>query len=181
LQRGKYHPEPGWSVDSQPPLLRSLRSADEISSARLKGLFHYWAALKGERLGPSRADLNPAEMREQLGWIWLMDVLDGGDDFRFRMGGDRVVQFFGERLSGNTLKAVLPRAPAFFGRFLDLATRLVETGAPVIGGPSQTSYQPKSYLEIEAVLFPLSDDGVSVTGLMGSIEIKPLKSLDTRD
>lgn len=120
-------------------------------------------------------------MREQLGWIWLMDVLDGGSDFRFRMGGDRVVQFFGERLAGSTLKAVLPRAPAFFGRFLDLAARAVETAGPVIGGPSQTTYQPKSYLEIEVVLFPLSDDGATVTGLMGSIEIKPIKSLDAHD
>src|ERR1700743_1982355 len=111
-----------------------------------------WAARA--HFAQARSDLNPADMKDQLGWVWLMDVLDGGTDFRFRMGGDRVVQFFGERLSGNTLKAILPLPPALFGHFLDLANRLVETGAPVIGGPSQTSYQPKSYLEIEAVLFP---------------------------
>ena len=138
--------------------------------------------MRGDRFAPPRADLNPTEMREQLGWLWLMDVIDGGRDFRFRMGGDRVVQFFGERLSGNTLSGVAHRAPAFFGRFRDLVTMATNEKRAIAGGPAQTAYEPRSFLEVEALILPLSDDGVNVTGIMGSIEIRPLHSIpDPRD
>jgi len=164
-------------VDSQTPLQRVVENADSLSSERLQRLYRHWAKLKADRFAPARGDLNPSEMKDQLGWIWLMDVVDGGEDFRFRMGGDRVVQFFGRRLSGETLKNVVPAAPAFFGRFLDLVTMATQKRAPVAGGPAQTAYQPRAYLEVEALLLPLSDDGANVTGIMGAIEVRPLTSI----
>lgn len=162
------------TLDSPTPNQRVLTSVEDISSARLRRLFEHWSLLKGDRYGPARSELNPGEMREQLGWIWLMDVIDGGYDFRFRMGGDRVIQFFGQRLAGAMLRNTIPLAPQFFGRFFDLATLALASRHPVIGGPGRTTYQPKSYLEVEAVLFPLSDDGREITGLLGSIETRPL-------
>lgn len=161
-------------MDSPTPNQRIVESADALSSARLRRLFDYWTQLSGERFAPARNELNPTEIREQLGWLWLMDVVDGGRDFRFRMGGDRVVQFFGERLSGNTLSGVAHRAPAFFGRFRDLVSMATKEKKGVAGGPAQTAYEPRSFLEVEALLLPLSDDGVNVTGIMGSIEVRSL-------
>jgi hypothetical protein len=170
------------NLDSSTPLQRLVESADDLASKRLKRLFAYWDGLRGTRFAPARSDLNPAEMKDQLGWVWLMDVIDGGTDFRFRMGGDRVVQFFGERLSGNTLRAVLPRSPAFFGRFLDLVTETTAARKPVAGGPAQTAYEPRAFLEVEVLLLPLSDDGAAVTGIMGCIEIRPMtRTPDPRD
>ncbi len=137
-------------------------------------LYDYWTSLKGERVAPARSELNPADMRDQLGWIWLMDVIDGGEDVRFRMGGDRVVQFFGQRLNGATLKSVQPTAPLFFGRFLDLVQLAIKSGRPTSGGPSQTAYEPKAFMEVEALMLPLSDDGTTITGLLGGIDVRPI-------
>jgi hypothetical protein len=169
-------------LDSQTPLQRIVTRADSLHSERLQRLFSYWDALRGARTAPSRGELNPAEMKDQLGWVWLMDVLDGGKDFRFRMGGDRIVQFFGERLSGNTLAGVSDRAPAFFGRLRDLVGMATVTQKAVAAGPTQTAYEPRAFLEVEALILPLSDDGVKITGILGSIEIKPLAKVpDPRD
>jgi hypothetical protein len=153
---------------------RIVRDPEQLVSERLQRLLAYWTSLKGTRLAPARSELNPADMRDQLGWIWLMDVLDGGEDFRFRMGGDRIIQFFGQRLAGATLNDVAAQYPEFFGRFRNLVHLATYSGKPASGGPSQTAYEPRAYLEVEALMLPLSDDGKSVTGLLGGIEVKPL-------
>ena len=157
------------------PKQRVIENASPIISERLRQLYDYWADVKGKRFAPARKEINPVKLRDHLGWIWLMDVIDDGEDFRFRLGGDRIVQFLGERLAGLRLKEVQPKSPVFFGRFFDLAALATKKKKPVLGGPTQTAYEPKAYLEVEAVLLPLSDDGVNVTGLLGSIEIKPLQ------
>ena len=46
------------------------------------------------RAMPSRSDIRPSEMKEHLGWILLLDVLDGGEDFRFRTVATRVSEYF---------------------------------------------------------------------------------------
>ena len=169
-------------MDSPTPSQRIVETADAITSERLKSLFAYWTRLRGGRFAPPRSELKPAQMREQLGWLWLMDVVDGGHDFRFRMGGDRVIQFFGRRLAGTTLRALQPASPAFYGRFFDLVSLATNNGKPVLGGPTQTAYEPRAFLEVEALILPLSDDGKMVTGLLGSIEIRPLQKIpDPRD
>jgi hypothetical protein len=159
-----------------------VEDADVISSGRLKRLFDYWNTLKGARIAPARTDLKPADMREHLVWIWLMDAGNNGEEFRFRMGGDRVVQFFGNHLGGASVKDVLPNAPAFFGRFLDVVTLAAKSAKPVLAGPGQVPYEEKAFFEMEALLLPLSDDGVNVTGLLGGMEIRPLaKAVEPRD
>jgi hypothetical protein len=153
---------------------RLVHDANQLTSERLKRLYVYWDALRGNRVGPARSELNPADMRDQLGWIWLMDVTDGGADFRFRMGGDRVIQFFGRRLSGALLSDIAKESPQFFGRFRNLVRLATTSARPASGGPAQTAYEPKAHLDVEALMLPLSDDGVTVTGLLGGIEIRPL-------
>ncbi|HEX2591739.1 MAG TPA: PAS domain-containing protein [Rhizomicrobium sp.] len=169
-------------MDSQPSAHRIVESADGIASERLKRLFAYWTQLRGTRFAPMRNEINPSDMREQLGWVWLMDVVDGGADFRFRMGGDRAVQYFGHHLAGATLKQIQPQAPQFFGRFFDLVSLCVKQGKPAGAGPSQTAYPPRAFLEVEVLVLPLSDDGSTVTGVIGSIEIVPLtRPVEPRD
>jgi len=161
-------------VDTPTPNQRIVHDPNQLTSERLRRLYAYWASLKGERIAPSRSELNPADMRDQLGWIWLMDVIDGGEDFRFRLGGDRVIQFFGQRLSGMLLSRAMPGSPEFFSRFRNLVRLAALNALPASGGPAQTAYQPRAYLEIEALMLPLSDDGRTVSGILGGIELRPL-------
>lgn len=170
------------ALDSSAGHHRAIADASAISSERLQRLYRYWESLKDGQFAPKRTELNPSHMKDQLGWIWLMDVIDGGTDFRFRMGGDRVIQFFGAHMAGMTLRDILPKAPHFFGRFMELLMLATEARQPTLSGPSQAAYEPKSYLEIEVLVLPLSDDGVNVTGMIGGMEVRPLvKTVDPRD
>ena len=39
-------------------------------------------------------------MKGVLASTFIIDVVDGGQDFRFRFAGDRIIQFMGRRFAG---------------------------------------------------------------------------------
>src|SRR5690606_40981648 len=51
-------------------------------------------AKRGDRIMPARADMDPLELRDYLGWIVIVDVLDGGSDFYYRLVGTKVAHYF---------------------------------------------------------------------------------------
>ena len=42
--------------------------------------------LAGERFATSRKQINPSQFKPVLGQVFLVDVIDNGDDFRFALG-----------------------------------------------------------------------------------------------
>ncbi|HEX7968313.1 MAG TPA: PAS domain-containing protein, partial [Stellaceae bacterium] len=54
----------------------------------------YWESKRRGRHMPSRADIDPIEMKAHLGWIVLADVLPRLADFRLRLVGTLVTQYF---------------------------------------------------------------------------------------
>jgi len=70
----------------------------------LSFLKDYWDQKRAGRAMPSRADIHPAEMKEHLGWIILVDVFPDFSDFRYRTIGSRVTQYFLQVSTGRTIK-----------------------------------------------------------------------------
>gem|GEM_PF-422740 len=50
----------------------------------------YWRALPGSGM-PDRGSIDPTEMRALLPYTFLVDVLEGGRDFRYRLIGTNIV------------------------------------------------------------------------------------------
>lgn len=48
-----------------------------IRHPRLRQLYEYWDKQRGDRAMPSRADLDPIDMRFAIGNVILIDVIDG--------------------------------------------------------------------------------------------------------
>src|ERR1700744_5611987 len=67
----------------------------------------YWQAKRGARVMPGRNDISPAQLKVQLPQILLAHVVDGGDDFRYRLVGTRLLQFFQDEPSGRLMSEVL--------------------------------------------------------------------------
>jgi hypothetical protein len=63
----------------------------------------YWDAKRGARAMPSRSDISPAEMKEHLGWVVLLDALPDYSDFRYRTIGSRVTEYFLSDSTGKTI------------------------------------------------------------------------------
>jgi len=62
-------------------------SVDKISSNVLQFLLTYWLGLRNGRGTPRPEQINPLEMRPALGYVALVDPIDGGRDFRYRLYG----------------------------------------------------------------------------------------------
>jgi len=150
---------------------RIIERADQIEGRRLRAMYDYWRAKAESRIGPRREEIRPEEIKKLLPWIWLVDVVDGGADYRFRLGGEEIVKFMGERLAGATLSAQ-PRV-AFFQNMRTRFDACVRAKAPIMIGPARTTHEPSSFLEISALLLPSSENGVDVSLIFGVIEVRP--------
>jgi len=45
--------------------------------------------LRAGRIGPKRDEISPAPLRGLLPFTFIIDVVDGGRDFRFRFAGEK--------------------------------------------------------------------------------------------
>jgi hypothetical protein len=137
-----------------------------LTSEKLAGIQKIWRELAAGAIGPTREAVTPARLRGTLPWTFVIDVV--GEDFKFRFAGDRIIQFMGRRLQGTMLSE--HRGTPFFDGMHQFFRRSVDTKAPLANGPSPVTYPGKEHLEMEVMVLPLSNDGESVSGLLGTFD-----------
>jgi hypothetical protein len=141
-----------------------------LVSEKLVGALDAWKRVSAGRLAPKREEITPALLRSVLPSIWMIDVIDGGKDFRFRFAGDRVIQFMGRRYAGEVLSDHVD--VLFFQRMKAILAECVNRKAPVAVGPLRSNLPDKDHLEMEVVVMPLSEDGETVTCLFGAMDVR---------
>jgi hypothetical protein len=137
-----------------------------LTSEKLVGIHKIWRELAAGGIGPTREAVTPARLRGTMPWTFVIDVV--GEDFRFRFAGDRIIQFMGRRLQGTLLSE--HRGTPFFDGMHQFFSRSVTTKMPLTNGPSPVTYPGKEHLEMEVMVLPLSSDGETVTGLLGTFD-----------
>jgi hypothetical protein len=85
------------------PTLHEVIALDELESPALRAGVRYWRQLCGERRFPGREDLNPRGMAKLLRNTELVSVLDGGDDYEYRIVGDAVACAYGGSFQNHRL------------------------------------------------------------------------------
>jgi len=80
-----------------------------------KALFDYWNRLRGSRALPSRTEINPREIAQCLGDVFLIEGTLA--DFRFRLAGSRIGEGLGRALTGLPFETIWKPAvrPAALG------------------------------------------------------------------
>lgn len=151
----------------------AAKPADALVSAQLVTVYDAWKQAAGARLAPRREEIAPAPIKSALSWIWMIDVVDEGRDFRFRIAGDRVIQFLGRRYAGHLLSEFQDQP--FFQRMRAILELCVRRKQPFGAGPMRSNLQGKEFLEMEVVVLPLSEDGSSVTGIFGAMDVRPVQ------
>ncbi len=76
---------------------------DQLDPGPLRFLFVHWTALKGARALPLLSQIDPLEMRPALGYIKLVDVLENGRDFRYRLFGTAIALVSGYDMTNRRL------------------------------------------------------------------------------
>jgi hypothetical protein len=75
-------------------------SLAEIDNQMLRSLAGYWQSLREDERPPLLTKIDALAMKEILGFILLVDTLDGGADFRYRVYGSKVADLTGEDFTG---------------------------------------------------------------------------------
>jgi hypothetical protein len=140
----------------------------------------YWDGKRGARAMPTRADIKPADMKEHLGWIVLLDALPDFSDFRFRTIGTRVTQYFLADSTGKTLSEA-------FGQYGDTVVsgvlavhRRAAEGKVAVRAHGGAGWLGRSFLDFDALFLPLSDDGAVANMLLGAFTFDLSKLLQAR-
>lgn len=136
--------------------------------ATLAFLKSYWDLKRGARAMPARSDIRPSEIKEHLGWILLVDVLAEPDEFRFRMVGTRITEYFVLDPSGKTIaEAFAPYGEETVNTVLATHRKVVRERVPMrVHGGAGLFARP--YLDFDAIYLPLSSDGQSVNIILSA-------------
>ena len=149
-----------------------LKGPDAIVGDKSQALHALWKELTGDRLAPRREEVTLSLVRNLAPWLWTVDVIDKGADFRFRLAGDNIIQFL-DGLHAGMLLSELPESP-FYERLRHTLTHCAEYKRPVAVGPVHSTLEGKEHWEMEALVLPLSEDGETINCLMGVLELWPL-------
>lgn len=153
----------------------------QIDNPALEFLRSYWEARRAGRVMPSRGDMNPADFKPHLGNMAMVDVLDGGAEFRYRVVGTLLTQYMLTDPTGKTLTEAWPDPPGPVARRVrDNLVNIVQTRAMMhIWGTLDWSRFPGE--AFDALYVPLSDDGKSVNMILNLFTFDRSRALLDRE
>ena len=139
---------------------------DYSSDPVLAKTLAYWRAKRRARSMPSRRDIDPTEIGPLLSHLQLIEVVDGGIRYRYRLAGTSLVTAFGREYTGRYLDEL------FAGERLAYAQRVFGTVCskrkPVF---LRNRYSTTRDVDMIAnrLYMPLSEDGCSVNVIFGAL------------
>ncbi len=158
-------------------LSKSLFTVDAVANEAdliaptLRDLYRYWQRLRVNGALPHHHAINPADFVPHLGLVNLIDVVDGGRDFRFRLIGSIVDHVLQRSYTGTTVSDYPRRS----GRehLMAIFTSATLERQPYVGCGKVTSVNFKE-VTYWSVALPLRDDEASVSTLLVSNHFSPL-------
>jgi hypothetical protein len=136
--------------------------SDQPAAPAILRLLAYWNARRGVRFAPARADIDPADITALLPDIMMVDVLDGGRDFRFRLIGTRIVEGVGRDSTGRLFSELYADQPEARRRLGDRFQRVLRLRQPVFSRGRIYWVAERGHKSFESAHLPLSADGQNV-------------------
>jgi hypothetical protein len=136
-----------------------------VKRPELQFILDHWNAIRGERAMPSRADIVLRDLKAQLGWISLIDVLPDTDDFRYRLIGTRIIRYFRGDTTGKTVTESFVLVPEAGAMMLALLRSVVQNRL-VVRSFGNLAWMGNDFEDFESLFLPFSDDGTAVTMIM---------------
>jgi len=159
---------------SMPPNFQAgdYEYCDGAESPEIRQLVAYWNERRGERFAPSRADIDPTAIRWILPCLSMIDVIDGGQDFRFRLLGTRIVDGLGRDSTGRYFGEVYAGQPNVMERMRERMHRVMRLKQPQYTRGTCYWQPDRAYKHFEDVNLPLSSDGTHVDIILGALVLR---------
>jgi hypothetical protein len=146
-------------------------------------LHEYWLAKRGERRFPDRADMSPSDFPRLLPNIAVVEVIDGGADFRFRLygselaamtGRDRTGEYFSKLEAAPKAKIGTEETRAYWMRY----GRVVLEAASPIFMKSALVPTATSRLTLHGLILPLTAGGTAIEQVIGGgfVTVSPVEA-----
>ena len=135
----------------------------------LDAFFAHWTSKRGARTMPSRGDIKPGEVKSYLGWLCFMEALPNYSDFRFRLIGSRVAEFFLGEATGLTVKEAYASANAgaeATANVLWILRKTCRARHPMRVTGDGGEWSGHFFPDYDALYLPLSDDGTTANMVM---------------
>lgn len=134
-----------------------------VDDARLSHVLSCWQRWRGSQLWPARDDIDPLDLKQLLPNIFMVQVVDDGERFRYVLTGIAVREQLGFELSEKHLDEI------FTGEQLKRVTRNYQT---VIAGAghyvSQLWTQRKRpIMQFRRLLLPMASDRTRIDTVLG--------------
>lgn len=131
--------------------------------AGLSELLQHWKTLCGDRAMPRRSDFDPINVPGLLSGICLVEVINGGEDYFYRVAGTGLEEMSGQALQ-NKRFSELEHAEACEAMRATCAA-CVQSARPVV--ITNMLQEPgRDHTAITAIILPLSDDGETVNMIL---------------
>jgi hypothetical protein len=135
---------------------------DDLRNPVICEAFTVWQSLCAGRRMPSRAEMTPRAMKGFLKFAALLEVLDEGSDFRFRVAGDAVNIQQSMSLTGMTTADIDARVPGYGARLRSLYARVHRRREAFAYRGTYFRPGDKHSFAHESVMLPLGTDGETV-------------------
>ena len=142
---------------------------DAPGAPLLAELVAYWEEKRRGRIAPRRGDIDPAELRRHLPYVHMLDVIDDGADFRFRLIGTAIVEGLGRDSTGKTFGEMFGARPEVMARLCARFRVVVREKRPTFSRGRMFWHPDRAYREFVAASVPLSEDGVSVNIILSEL------------
>jgi hypothetical protein len=144
-----------------------------IEDPSLGRLYDYWHGKRHGRFAPSRVDIDPAQLKFILPFIYLIDVVGSPLRFRFRLAGTGIVKEYGAEITGKFADEIdLNEHQA---GFVAEYNRVVGHGKPTSSRGNYTKRNGRR-LTYEHLTLPLSTNGERVDILLAAAVTKGAKA-----
>ena len=138
----------------------------ESYNPRLARLHDYWLGKCAGRPLPSRADIEPLEMKEWLGNLLLAEFFGGIENYRVRLDGSNLIGFGGKDRTGKGSEVLTSEEER---KLIAIQyTPVLDTAQPAY---YETQFQNSEgrFLREQKLLLPLSDNGTLVNMVLAGI------------
>jgi hypothetical protein len=150
---------------------RGPQDISRLSDPAVAAIFAYWDGKRGTRRMPSRADLDPIELRGLVNNIALYDVVEPGPLYRVRLVGSDIAEFDGRNTVGEWVGTGRP--PEIVAQITSVLTSIVTTSAPRFRAGQVYWNRDKGLRRFESCFLPLSPDDRAVNMILNAVSFAP--------
>ncbi|HEX2590602.1 MAG TPA: PAS domain-containing protein [Rhizomicrobium sp.] len=130
---------------------------DEIKSPRVQEGHAYWLSKCNGRAYPSRADINPADIKHLLPHVILVHIL-GEHDYQYRIVGEANVKAHGFNANNWRVSQLDSQVSGYTAMMTELYAHMRKSGRPFAAKGSLVHID-RAFREYESIYMPLGPVG----------------------